>query len=496
MIKHSLLIKKIKKQILSINTVIENSFNKLKYFKKNYKKIIFNKDNRVFLISATLILVTLTYLLIPTSYNKTLIETELKNHILKKYDIKIKFNNDVRYGLLPRPHFTSKNLSIFNDKEEVGIVEDFKAYVQIRKFFQRDKIFIEDLIFKKGDFYFKKKDFLFLKKLLEIEPNEKMIIIKDSNIFFKDKNDEVIFINKIFNSKVYYDLKNLKNILKSKNEIFNISYNLEIKNDKFEKNFLTKFNSHKIRLNLENNFNYDKENRSGILDILFINKNTSLKYELKKNKIIFVSNDLNDSYDGLVEIKPFYFDANFNYDGLSVKDFFNQDSLIVNLIRSEIFNNKNLNGNIKIKLNDITNINELNNLFLNIEVTEGKINFSRSNVKWKEDLIINLSESYLNYDESQINLEGKINFEFKDIDNFYRSFQIKKIDRKKINKIEMYFLYDFNRNKVTLSNPKIDGNLNLNIEEYVENFNSLENDIFNRIKFKNFVKNFFATYAG
>ena len=496
MIKHSSLIKKIKKQILSINTVIENSFNKLKYFKKNYKKIIFNKDNRVFLISATLILVTLTYLLIPTSYNKTLIETELKNHILKKYNIKIKFNNDVRYGLLPRPHFTSKNLSIFNDKEEVGIVEDFKAYVQIRKFFQRDKIFIEDLIFKKGDFYFKKKDFLFLKKLLEIEPNEKMIIIKDSNIFFKDKNDEVIFINKIFNSKVYYDLKNLKNTLKSKNEIFNISYNLEIKNDKFEKNFLTKFNSHKIRLNLENNFNYDKENRSGILDILFINKNTSLKYELKKNKIIFVSNDLNDSYDGLVEIKPFYFDANFNYDGLSLKDFFNQDSLIVNLIRSEIFNNKNLNGNIKIKLNDITNINELNNLFLNIEVTEGKINFSRSNVKWKEDLIINLSESYLNYDESQINLEGKINFEFKDIDNFYRSFQIKKIDRKKINKIEMYFLYDFNRNKVTLSNPKIDGNLNLNIEEYVENFNSLENDIFNRIKFKNFVKNFFATYAG
>lgn len=496
MIKHNSLIKKIKKQILSINTVIENSFNKLKYFKKNYKKIIFNKDNRVFLISATLILITLTYLLIPTSYNKTLIETELKNHILKKYDIKIKFNNDVRYGLLPKPHFTSKNLSIFNDKEEVGIVEDFKAYVQISKFFQRDKIFIEDLIFKKGDFYFKKKDFLFLKKLLETEPNEKMIIIKDSNIFFKDKNDEVIFINKIFNSKVYYDLKNLKNILKSKNEIFNISYNLEIKNDKFEKNFLTKFNSHKIRLNLENNFNYDKENRSGILDILFINKNTSLKYELRKNKIIFASNDLNNSYDGLVEIKPFYFDANFNYDGLSLKDFFNQDSLIVNLIRSEIFNNKNLNGNIKIKLNDITNINELNNLFLNIEVTEGKINFSRSNVKWKEDLIINLSESYLNYDESQINLEGKINFEFKDIDNFYRSFQIKKIDRKKINKIEMYFLYDFNRNKVTLSNPKIDGNLNLDIEEYVENFNSLENDIFNRIKFKNFVKNFFATYAG
>ncbi len=496
MIKHNSLIKKIKKQILSINTEIENSFNKLRYFKKNYKKIIFNKDNRVFLISATLILIVLTYLLIPTSYNKTLIKSELKNHILKKYDIKIKFNKDIRYGLLPRPHFTSKNLSIFNGKEEIGIVDDFKAYIQISKFFRIDKIFIEDLVLKNGDFYFKKKDFLFLKKLLETEPNEKKIIIKNSNIFFKDKNDEVIFINKIFNSKIYYDLKNLKNILKSKNEIFNISYNLEIKNDKFEKNFLTKFDSHKIRLNLENNFDYDKESKSGKLDILFINKNTSLKYDLKKNKITFISNDVNNSYDGLIEIKPFYFDAKFNYNGLSLKNFFEQDTLIVNLIRSEIFNNKNLNGNIKINFKDITNISELNNLFLNIEVTEGKINFSGSNIKWKEDLTINLSEGYLNYDESQINLEGKINFEFKDIDNFYRSFQIKKIDRKKIDKIEMYFLYDFNRNKVILSNPMIDGNSNLNIEGYVENFNSIESDIFTRVKFKNFVSNFFAAYAG
>tara|TARA_B100001057_G_scaffold490197_1_gene577966 strand:+ start:2100 stop:3590 length:1491 start_codon:yes stop_codon:yes gene_type:complete len=496
MIYHNLLIKKIKRQILSINTEIENSFNKIRYFKKNYKKIIFNKDNRVFFVSATLILAIVVYLLIPTSYNKTLIETELKNHILKKYNIEVRFNENIKYGLLPKPHFISRNLSIFNNKKEVGVIDDFRAYIQISKFFRINKIFIKDLVLKKGAFYFQKRDFSFFKKLLETEPNEKKIIIKNSNIFFKDKNDEVIFINKIFNSKIYYDSKNLKNILKSKNEIFNISYNLEIKNDKFEKNFLTKFDSNKIRLNLENSFNYDKENKNGLLNILFINKNTSLKYRLKENKITFKSTNVKEPYNGLVEIKPFYFDANFSYNGLNLKNFLKQDSLITNLIRSEIFNNKNLNGNIKLKLKNITNINELNNLFLNIEITEGKVNFSNSNVNWKENLIINLSESYLNYDDSQINLEGKINLSFIDIDNFYRSFQIKKIYRKKIEKIEMYFLYDFNRNKVTLSNLKIDGNSNLNIEEYVENFNSIDNDIFNKVRFKNFVSNFFAAYAG
>ena len=41
--KHNLLIKKVKKQILSINDLIESSFNKLKYFISNYKKME-NKD--------------------------------------------------------------------------------------------------------------------------------------------------------------------------------------------------------------------------------------------------------------------------------------------------------------------------------------------------------------------------------------------------------------------------------------------------------------------
>ncbi len=115
---------------------------------------------------------------------------------------------------------------------------------------------------------------------------------------------------------------------------------------------------------------------------------------------------------------------------------------------------------------------------------------------WKDDLKITLNEGSLNYDENQINLNGKILLEFLDMNNFYRSFQIQKKNRKDIKQIELYFLYDFNRNKISLSNPKIDKKVNLKIEEYVDNFNVVENDIFNKIRFKNFVSGFFSAYDG
>ena len=39
MTKHNIFIKKVKKLFLFINTLIENYFNKLKFFKSNFKKL-------------------------------------------------------------------------------------------------------------------------------------------------------------------------------------------------------------------------------------------------------------------------------------------------------------------------------------------------------------------------------------------------------------------------------------------------------------------------
>ena len=90
MSRHNLLNKKIKKQILSINELLENNFNKLKYFKSNYKKILLNKNNRVFLFVGILVILTLSYLSLPSFYNKETVRSEIKNQIIKNYNIGLK----------------------------------------------------------------------------------------------------------------------------------------------------------------------------------------------------------------------------------------------------------------------------------------------------------------------------------------------------------------------------------------------------------------------
>ena len=55
---------------------------------------------------------------------------------------------------------------------------------------------------------------------------------------------------------------------------------------------------------------------------------------------------------------------------------------------SDILSNKNLNADIKLKVKDVTNIDELNNLFLKTNIKQGDIGFSGSNINWRDSVKI------------------------------------------------------------------------------------------------------------
>ena len=496
MSKHNSLIKTIKKQILSANDLIESNFNKLKYFKSNFKKILFNKDNRLILAIGSVVILTLSYFLIPTFYSKDLIQSQIKNQILKNYNIDLEFNEKINYGLLPKPHFSSKNLSILRENKKIGISSNLKVFIDISHFFSLNKIKMKNLVFNKTDFNIYLKDYLFFTDLLKIAPNENKIIFKNSNIFFKDQDDEVLFINKIDNGKFYFDSNNLQNILNMKSEVFKVPYKLLIKNDKFYKKFYVKFNSKKIRLMIENETNYEDLSKTGLLDILFINKNTSLSYKIDKKTLDFTSDDNSDRYRGKIDFKPFYLSTILNYDGLSLKHVFDKESIFIDIFESEILNNKNLSANLDLNVADITNINELNNLNLKISIEEGDIRFTDSFIMWKDDVKIILNDCQLVKNDDGINLVGTIVLNFEDINDFYSSFQIKKTNRKNVSKIEINFLYNFNGNSFQFNNPRVNENQNISLEKLLDNFNSKNGRVFNKITFKNFVNDFFETYDG
>ena len=161
-----------------------------------------------------------------------------------------------------------------------------------------------------------------------------------------------------------------------------------------------------------------------------------------------------------------------------------------------MLNNINLNIDIDINVADITNIDEINDLFFKLNIEQGNISPSDSSIMWKDDLKITLVESLFINDQKSVNLIGKILVDITDIDDFYKSFQIKKNLRKKIKKFQIDFNYNFNTKQISFDNVKIDNNSNESIENFINNFNSREKRIFNKITFKNFVNDFFKAYAG
>ena len=205
-----------------------------------------------------------------------------------------------------------------------------------------------------------------------------------------------MFINKIKSSRYYYDSNNLENILSAKMEIFKIPFKVTVKNDKFNKQIYTKLVSKQIRLNLENYISYENNQvLDGVLDFMLINRNTSVDYKINDKSKNNISLDRKNPFMGNIDFKPFYFYAKFNYTGLSTKNLFNKESIFFDLIKSEMFNNINLNINIDLNVADITNIDELNDLFFKLNIEQGNISPSDSTIMWKDDLKITLVEIYL-----------------------------------------------------------------------------------------------------
>ena len=496
MAKQNFFLKNLKRHFLSFNESIENYFDKLRFFVLNLKKTKLNTKYKVFGGLGVIFVLFLLYMSIPNLYNKSQIQSQIKDQILKKYNIQIKLNEAIQYSFFPKPHFFVKNLTILRKDKEIGLSRDFKVFISFNNFLNFNSVNIKDLVFNMTDFKIYEKDIIFFFDLLNTEPNENKITIKNSNIFFNSKEDEVLFINRIYQSKFYYDQNKLMNILSAKNKIFNIPFNIEIKNDKFNKKIFSEFKSKKFRLSVTNLFEYDYKNNSGFMDVLLINKSTSFNYKIKKNSLSFISDIRNNSYDGTIDFKPFYFNANFNYDGLSSKNLFNNDSIIFQMIKSELFNNDNLNILLNINVKNIVNINELNNLFLKVAIEEGEIRLSNSSIKWKDDLDIILNECLIDYENDEVKLIGDVKFKFKDIDNFYSSYQVKKDHRKKIQEIQFDFVYNFIQKKISFDNVKIDNMSNEKIDEFINQFDQRGTKVFNKITFKNFLNNFFGIYAG
>ena len=110
---------------------------------------------------------------------------------------------------------------------------------------------------------------------------------------------------------------------------------------------------------------------------------------------------------------------------------------------------------------------------------------------FKESVVINLSDTQLIVDNNKLKFVGYITLDFVNIDKFYSHFQINKLNRENIKKINFGFLFNLDEKFLDIDSLEIDGNTNQNLQKFLDNYNSNKENIFNKIVRRNLVKDFF-----
>ena len=485
----------IKKKFNILDNKIENFFDKFRSLKKYNlsKNKFYYLNNKIALSFALLFILFLSYFLIPVFYNKNEIKILLKNQMYEKYEIDINFNEKIKYGLFPKPFFYTKNLDINHKNKILGNSDNVKFYISFRNFFINKKPKIKDIIFQKTELDIKSGDLDFFLKTLNNSKIKNKVIFKKIKLFFKDKNEELLFLSKINKSNFFYDDKNQVQKLNTQIEIFNTPFNLKVtKNDSDKK--LISLSSKKIRLNIETSIEHNENNINGIFDIKFINKENLFNYVVKEKTLTFKSED--ENYKGMLNFKPFYFSTDLNFNYISQRKIFNSDSLLIDLLDSELLNNANLNAVFNINIDKIDKFEYLTNFILSIQLDDGRIFMNNFDAKWNESVLIKSNEIEFLNDQDGKKLIGEIIFTFNDVEKFFRYFQIKRNYRNVFDEIKLDFAYDLLQNKILLSNLKIDKKSNKKISVFLDQYNQKNKSLFNKVTFRNFIKEFFQTYAG
>ncbi len=486
----------IKKKLNYLDNKIESFFDKIRNLKKynQSKKKFFYLDNKVAISIASVVLLFFSYFLIPVFYKDDLIKTSLTNQILDKYDIKIEFNEKVKYGLFPKPFFYTKNLDIKYNNKVLANSGYVKFYISFNNFFLSENILLKDLIFQNTEFNINSNNVDFFLKALNSSEKENQFIFKGSKFFYKDQDDDLLFLSKIRNLNFFYDDVNNFQKVKSNFEVFNIPFKLDIIKNLVNEEKNIKLSSKKIRLDIETSIEYEKNEIVGFFDIASINKRNLFTYVIKDNSLNFLSSEKN--FKGEVNFKPFYFftDLNFNY--ISQKKIFQSDSLFIDLLDSELLNNPNLNASINIKIDKIDKFEYLQDFISKIHLGDGRILIKNFNTQWNDSVLIKSNEIEFLNDMDGKKLVGEIIFNFEDIEKFFRYFQIKRNYRDVFETIKLDFVYDLTLDKLSMNNLRIDNKSFKKIDNFLNEYNDSKNNLFNKVTIRNFIKEFFQIYAG
>ena len=496
MTKPNQFVKNLKNINKLINSLLERNLNKLKF--ENIKTLISN--NKIILTFVAVFILLISYLLQPSFYKQGQISKKLKNELLSKFNLDFTFTQKINYNFLPRPHFVTNDSFIFKNQQNIADINQIKIYISLDNLFSSKNIKIKEVILDKANFQINNKNSNFFIKILNNNFLETNLKIKTSNIFFKNAENEVLFINKIKNLKYSYDQNELKNIFYSENEIFKTPYSLKVINYEKKKKLYTKINLDTINLQIENMHNYAEEIKSGSAHLLLNKIKSSVEYKTNNNFFEFNYFDKSDSqkfsYNGKLNFKPFYSILEGFTEEINISNLFGTNAIFAELLKTEIFNSKNIDLKIDIVSNKIKNNRNFTDLFIKSKINEGLIDINDTKIEWKDNLIIKFADTSIFVKDGKLILNGKSKINIININNIYKFLLTPKNFRKNINTIDLNFLYMFDEKTLIFNDINIDGKYNKKVNKKLHNFYFRDSDMQNKISFKKMMNNLLEAYAG
>ena len=496
MTKYNNFVKFIKKINLIINRLIKKNLNKLNSV--NFYKI--SKSNKLFLSLVLLIVLFLSYLWIPNIYNKTEISIKLNDQLQKKFNLNFNLSQNFKYDFFPRPHFIYRNSSILEDQNEISKIEKLKIFISLNNLFSFKNFEVRDLIIEQSKFNLDNQTYNFFTKLLDSDFQDSKLIIKDSNIFYKNKDGEVLFINKILSMEYFYDNKNSQNKVISKNEVFNLLYSIELNKDNIEKKFFSKFNLDFLKLKVDNELDFSKEVNKGLMNFTLNKDKFSAKYDINKNDLIFNLFDnlenFNFSYEGKINFNPFYSKLEGTIKEINILHLLNSNSLILQLLKTEIFNNKSLNINLNIYGNESQNFDDFVKIYLNSNIQEGLIDIDSTRFSWRDNANFSLEDSLIYVKDGELILDGKLNINIKNSDEVYEFLLTPKNYRNELTNIKANFVYNFDQKIANFNNILIDNKNNKDVSKTLERLIFKKNKLQNRMYLKSILNRSLKFYSG
>ena len=496
MSKKNFFVKYLKNITSFINNLLEKNLNKLNL--RNFSFLI--KNNRVIITFVALFVVFITYLLLPNLYNQNDISKALKNKLQEKFDLNFKFSQKIKYNFLPRPHFTTTDSIIYENQKEISKIGKLKIFVSLDNLFSFKNIGAKKLIFEKANFNLNAKNYNFFLDLLNTNFKDGDLIIKDSNIFFKNHENEVLFINKILKMRYYYEKKELKNIFYSDNEIFNIPFEIETFLNEDKSKIFSEIDLNLIKLKIKNELNYKAKNITGKSEISFLKQKRIAEYNIEEEVFNFhlfdKIDDPNVTYTGNFNLKPFYASLKGELNKINFNYLFGYNDLIVQLLKTEILNHKNIDFKLNITAENVDNNSNFKNIILNSKIQDGLVDTDNTKFAWRDFADFELMESLIYVRDGELVLDGKLNININDYNKVYSFLLTPKNYRTKIEKIDLNFTYNFDKKIATLTNIKIDNKINENINKILMDVILKKNNFQNKIYFKNLLNQAIKSYAG